>query len=78
MQRNAKEQEELAQERKLLAEAITELKHIEEEKYARYFSFMPLVHFIADRSLTLVSRLILLELSENEHWVGFFLVREAQ
>ncbi|KAM7077137.1 cilia- and flagella-associated protein 53-like isoform 1-T1 [Ciconia maguari] len=35
LQRNAKEQEELAQERKLLAEAITELKHIEEEKYAR-------------------------------------------
>ncbi|KAM7076798.1 LOW QUALITY PROTEIN: cilia- and flagella-associated protein 53-like [Ciconia maguari] len=35
LQRNAKEQEELAQEKKLLAEAITELKHIEEEKYAR-------------------------------------------
>ncbi|KAM9250440.1 LOW QUALITY PROTEIN: cilia- and flagella-associated protein 53 [Cariama cristata] len=34
LQRNA-EQKELAQERKLLAEAITELKHIEEEKYAR-------------------------------------------
>ncbi|XP_025974646.1 cilia- and flagella-associated protein 53-like [Dromaius novaehollandiae] len=33
--RNAKEQEELAQERKLLAEAITELGRIEEEKYAR-------------------------------------------
>uniref|UniRef100_A0A8B9TKQ7 Cilia- and flagella-associated protein 53 n=1 Tax=Anas platyrhynchos TaxID=8839 RepID=A0A8B9TKQ7_ANAPL len=35
MQRNAKEQEELAQEKKLLAEAVAELKHIEEEKYAR-------------------------------------------
>ncbi|XP_032867090.2 cilia- and flagella-associated protein 53 isoform X3 [Tyto alba] len=35
LQRNAKEQEELAQERKLLAEAITELKHVEEENYAR-------------------------------------------
>ncbi|KAM8793557.1 cilia- and flagella-associated protein 53-like [Eudromia elegans] len=34
-ERNAKEQEELAQERKLFAEAITELKRIEEEKYAR-------------------------------------------
>ncbi|XP_050769602.1 cilia- and flagella-associated protein 53 [Gymnogyps californianus] len=35
LQRNAKEQEELAQGGKLLAEAITELKHTEEEKYAR-------------------------------------------
>ncbi|KAM6289828.1 cilia- and flagella-associated protein 53-like [Aegotheles albertisi] len=35
VQRNAKEQEELAQERKLLDDAITELKHVEEEKYAR-------------------------------------------
>ncbi|XP_068279820.1 cilia- and flagella-associated protein 53 [Nyctibius grandis] len=35
LQRNAKEQEELAQERKLLAEAIAELNHIEEKKYAR-------------------------------------------
>ncbi|XP_030325947.1 cilia- and flagella-associated protein 53 [Strigops habroptila] len=35
LQRNVKEQEELAQEKKLLAEAITELKHTEEEKYAR-------------------------------------------
>ncbi|NXL36510.1 CFA53 protein, partial [Glaucidium brasilianum] len=35
LQRNAKEQEELAQERKLLAEAITELKHVEDEKLAR-------------------------------------------
>ena len=59
VQRNAKEQEELAQEGKLLAEAITELKHTEEEKYARYFSVMPSVHFIADRSLKLESRLIL-------------------
>lgn len=38
MQRNAKEQEELAQEKKLLAEAIAELKRVEEEKWARYFS----------------------------------------
>nr|XP_047935702.1 cilia- and flagella-associated protein 53 isoform X2 [Anser cygnoides] len=35
MQRNAKEQEELAQEKKLLAEAIAELKRVEEEKWAR-------------------------------------------
>uniref|UniRef100_A0A8D0FH94 Cilia- and flagella-associated protein 53 n=1 Tax=Strix occidentalis caurina TaxID=311401 RepID=A0A8D0FH94_STROC len=35
LQRNAKEQEELAQERKLLSEAITELKHVEDEKHAR-------------------------------------------
>ncbi|XP_035166356.1 cilia- and flagella-associated protein 53 isoform X2 [Oxyura jamaicensis] len=35
MQRNAKEQEELAQEKKLLAEAVAELKRVEEEKYAR-------------------------------------------
>lgn len=60
VQRNAKEQEELAQERKLLAEAITELKRIEEEKYARYFYFMPSIHFIADQSFKLVSRLILI------------------
>lgn len=60
MQRNAKEQEELAQERKLLAEAITELKHTEEEKYARYFSFMPSVHFMAGQSFKLVSSRILI------------------
>ncbi|XP_033928868.1 cilia- and flagella-associated protein 53 [Melopsittacus undulatus] len=35
LQRNVKKHEELAQEKKLLAEAITELKHTEEEKYAR-------------------------------------------
>ncbi|NWS43528.1 CFA53 protein, partial [Probosciger aterrimus] len=35
LQRNVKKQEEVAQEKKLLAEAITELKHTEEEKYAR-------------------------------------------
>ncbi|XP_065716108.1 cilia- and flagella-associated protein 53-like isoform X2 [Patagioenas fasciata] len=35
LQRNAKEQEELAQERLLFAEAIAELKRIEEEKYVR-------------------------------------------
>ncbi|NXR15393.1 CFA53 protein, partial [Semnornis frantzii] len=36
LQRNAKEQEEIAQERKLLlAEAVAELEHLKEEKYAR-------------------------------------------
>lgn len=49
VQRNAKEQEELAQEKKLLAEAVAELKRIEEEKYARYFSFCPLARCIADQ-----------------------------
>ncbi|NXS54873.1 CFA53 protein, partial [Brachypteracias leptosomus] len=34
-QRNVKEQEELAQERKLLAEAITEQEQVEEDNYAR-------------------------------------------
>ncbi|KAM4639771.1 uncharacterized protein AAGF69_016604 isoform 8-T9 [Amazona ochrocephala] len=35
LQRNVKKQEELAQEKKLLAEAITKLRQTEEEKYAR-------------------------------------------
>ncbi|XP_064032606.1 cilia- and flagella-associated protein 53 isoform X1 [Pogoniulus pusillus] len=35
LQRNAKEREEVAQERKLLAEAAAELEHLKEEKYAR-------------------------------------------
>ncbi|XP_010135007.1 PREDICTED: coiled-coil domain-containing protein 11, partial [Buceros rhinoceros silvestris] len=35
LQRNTKEQEELAQEQKLLAEAVAELERTEEEKYAR-------------------------------------------
>lgn len=61
VQRNVKKQEELAQEKKLLAEAITELKHTEEEKYARYFFFsMPWVHSIADQCFKLVERLILI------------------
>lgn len=33
-----KEQEELAQEKKLLAKAVAELEHTEEEKYTRYCS----------------------------------------
>jgi len=76
-QRNAKEQEELAQERKSLAEAITELQHIEEEKHARYFSFVPSVHFIADQYFKRVSRLLLIFRQLSEHWVGFLLFREA-
>uniref|UniRef100_A0A8C4UCU8 Cilia- and flagella-associated protein 53 n=1 Tax=Falco tinnunculus TaxID=100819 RepID=A0A8C4UCU8_FALTI len=35
LQRNAKEQQELVQERKLLAEAVAELKHTEKERHAR-------------------------------------------
>lgn len=38
VERNAKHQEELAQDKELLVEAIKELNSIEEEKYLRYFS----------------------------------------
>ncbi|NWI40902.1 CFA53 protein, partial [Picathartes gymnocephalus] len=60
LRKEAERKIEIAQEKKEMAEAVREFEREEEEKRTRYFSSMSLVHFFADQSFKLVSKLIFL------------------
>lgn len=59
MRKKAERQTEIAEEKNAMAKAVREFEHEEEEKRKRYFSSMTLVHFFADQSFKLVSKLFL-------------------